>query len=277
VPGSLSSLAIGDFSRATHLSIKTLRYYHRVQLLEPAQVDPDTGYRRYTTDQIPVAQVIRRFRDLEMPIEQIHAVLSAPDMTARNRLIADHLSRLEQDLARTQQAVASLRDLLADPSAAAPVSHRRVDATPAAAVSDTVGLGDLLLWFLGALGELYATLDARGVAASGSAGGIYATELFAEERGEATVFVPTAAEVQRLGRVVPFTVPAAELAVITHAGSHADVDRAYGALATYVSSHALQVDGPIREYYLVGRHDTADEAAWRTEICWPIFSTGVPA
>ena len=274
MPGSLSSLTIGDFSRATHLSIKTLRYYHRVQLLEPAQVDPDTGYRRYTTDQIPVAQVIRRFRDLEMPIEQIHAVLRAPDMTARNRLIADHLSQLEQDLARTQQAVVSLRDLLADPSAAAPVSHRRVDATMAAAVSDTVGVSDLLPWFLGALGELYATLDARGVAASGPAGGIYATELFAEERGEATVFVPTAAEVQSLGRVAPFTVPAAELAVITHAGSHAEVDRAYGALATYVSSHALQIDGPIREYYLVGRHDTADEAAWRTEICWPIFSTG---
>lgn len=277
MPGSLSSLTIGDFSRATHLSIKTLRYYHRVELLEPAQVDPDTGYRRYTTDQIPVAQVIRRFRDLEMPIEQIQAVLRAPDLTARNRLIADHLSQLEQDLARTQQAVASLRDLLADPSAAAPVSHRRVDARMAAAVSNTVGVGDLLPWFLGALGELYASLDARGVAASGPAGGIYATELFAEERGEATVFVPTAAEVQRLGRVAPFTVPAAELAVITHAGSHADVDRAYGALATYVSSHALQVDGPIREYYLVGRHDTADEAAWRTEICWPIFSTGVPA
>jgi DNA-binding transcriptional MerR regulator len=180
VPGSLSSLTIGDFSRATHLSIKTLRYYHRVQLLEPAQIDPDSGYRRYTTDQIPVAQVIRRFRDLEMPIEQIQAVLRAPDLTARNRLIADHLSQLEQDLARTQQAVASLRDLLADPSVAAPVSHRRVDATLAAAVSDTVGVGDLLPWFLGALGELYATLDARGVTASGPAGGIYATALFAE-------------------------------------------------------------------------------------------------
>jgi DNA-binding transcriptional MerR regulator len=269
-------VSIGDFSRMTHLSIKALRFYHDQGLLEPARIDPFTGYRFYEPGQVPVAQVIRRFRDLEMPIEQIQAVLGTPDLTVRNRLIADHLSRLEQDLARTQQAVASLRDLLADPSAAAPVSHRRVDATMAAAVSDTVGVGDLLPWFLGALGELYATLDARGVAASGPAGGIYATELFAEERGEATVFVPTAAEVQGLGRVAPFTVPAAELAVITHAGSHADVDRAYGALAAYVSSHALQVDGPIREYYLVGRHDTADEGAWRTEICWPIFSTGAP-
>jgi effector-binding domain-containing protein len=72
-------------------------------------------------------------------------------------------------------------------------------------------------------------------------------------------------------------VPAAELAVILHTGSYADADRAYGALAAYVTDHALQVDGPIREYYLVGRHDTPDESAWRTEIGWPIFSTGVAA
>jgi MerR family regulatory protein len=59
-----ASLSIGDFSRATHLSVKTLRHYHRLGLLEPADIDPGTGYRRYTVDQIPPAQVIRRFRDL---------------------------------------------------------------------------------------------------------------------------------------------------------------------------------------------------------------------
>ena len=270
-------MAIGDFSRATHMSIKTLRHYHRVGLLEPADVDPDTGYRRYTTGQIPTAQVIRRFRDLDMPIDDIRAVLRAPDLRTRNQLISAHLARLEEGLARTQEAVASLRDLLADPSAVAPVSHRRVEATTAAAITGVVGAGDLLPWFLGALGELYATLEARGVPASGPPGGVYATELFAEERGETTVFVPTAAEIQPLGRVTPFVVPAAELAVIVHPGSHADADRAYGALAGYVTSHALGVEGPIREYYLVGRHDTQDERAWRTEIGWPIFSTGAAA
>ena len=272
-----AALTIGDFSRATHLSVKTLRHYHHVGLLAPADVDADTGYRRYTTDQIPTAQVIRRFRDLDMPLDQIHAVLAAPDLRARNELISAHLASLEQNLARTQSAVASLRELLTGPSAVAPVSHRRVDATMAAAVSAVVTMGDLLPWYLGALGELHATLEARGVRASGPAGGIYAGELFADERGEATVFVPTATEVQRLGRVEPVVVPAAELAVIVHPGSLADVDRAYGALAAYVASHALRVDGPIREYYLVARQDTADENAWRTEICWPIFSTGAAA
>jgi DNA-binding transcriptional MerR regulator len=272
-----AALTIGDFSRATHLSVKTLRHYHRVGLLAPADVDADTGYRWYTTDQIPTAQVIRRFRDLNMPLEHIHAVLRAPDLQARNELISAHLASLEQDLARTQSAVASLRDLLAGPSAAAPVSHRRVGATMTAAVTAVIAMGDLVPWYLGALAELRATLEARGMRVSGPAAGIFAGELFTDERGQATVFVATATEVPRLGRVEPLVVPAAELAVIEHPGSLADVDRAYGTLAAYVASHELRLDGPIREYYLVDRQDTADEKEWRTEICWPIFSTGKAA
>jgi DNA-binding transcriptional MerR regulator len=81
-------------SLATHLTVKTLRHYHETGLLEPAQIDPRTGYRRYTTEQIQVAQIIRRFRDLDMSLNQIRAVLSAPDVRARNELIGAHLKRL---------------------------------------------------------------------------------------------------------------------------------------------------------------------------------------
>ncbi len=87
-----SSLSISDFARATHLSVKTLRHYHQIGLLEPADVDPGTGHRRYTTEQIPSAQVIRRFRALDMPLEQIRAVMAAPDLATRNEPIAGHLS-----------------------------------------------------------------------------------------------------------------------------------------------------------------------------------------
>jgi DNA-binding transcriptional MerR regulator len=267
------SLTIGDFSRATFLSVKTLRHYHRVGLLEPSDVDPVTGYRRYTSKQIPTAQVIRRFRDLDMPLEDIGSVLRAPDQTTRSQLIADHLTRLEQSLAGTQRAVASLRDLLEHPSPRAAIEHRRIAATPAAAITATVEVGDLGAWYQGAVGEIRATLAAQGMPADRSPGGIYAAELFSEERGEATVFVAVDSEVRPVGRVGPFTAPSTELAVITHIGSHADVDRSYGALATYVSEHTLAIEGPVREYYLVGRDDTSDERAWRTEIGWPIFDT----
>ena len=54
-------------------------------------MNPDTGYRYYAGDQIPTAQVIRRLRDLEMPVAEVKAVLDAPDTAARNALIAAHL------------------------------------------------------------------------------------------------------------------------------------------------------------------------------------------
>jgi len=277
-----ASLPIGDFSRATHMSIKTLRHYHRVGLLEPADVDQFSGHRRYTTDQIPTAQVIRRFRELDMPIDEIRGVLAATDVTARNELIAEHLSRLEEGLARTQKAVSTLRDLLG--GAASPdrpaISHRSVTATSAAAITSVIDMSDAGPWFQGALGELRATLSAQGLPATGAPGGIYAADLFTSERGRATVFIGCAGEVRPVGRVEAVVVPPAELAVIVHHGSHDDIDRSYGALATHVTQHALAVEGPVREYYLSGLLDTPDESAWRTEIGWPIFQTrpaGSPA
>src|SRR5262249_50742876 len=98
-------------------------------------------------------------------------------------------------------------------------------------------------------------------------------ELFAEARGQATVFLPCADRLRSTGRVRGLLVPGVELATIVHAGSHAGLDRAYGSLATYVARHALAVDGPIREYYLAGPLHTADEPAWRPEVGWPIFQT----
>jgi DNA-binding transcriptional MerR regulator len=267
-------LSIGDFARATHASVKMLRHYHEIGLLEPADVDPDTGYRRYTPDQIPTAQVIRRFRDLDMPLDRIRAVLAAEDLDTRNRLIAEHLDTLQTNLAQTMSAVSSLQDLLDAQASSEPagIASRHVRETPAAAISETVGTEDIGAWYRGALGELHATLAAQAIRAAGPPGGIYANELFTDERGAATVFIPCVGELRATGRVAFTVVPAVELAIIVHAGDR-DIDRSYGALAAYVARHALAVDGPIREYYLVGSHDTPDETVWRTEIGWPIFRT----
>jgi DNA-binding transcriptional MerR regulator len=269
------SLTIGDFARATHLSVKALRYYHSVGVLMPGNVDPITGYRRYRTGQIAVAQIIRRFRGLDMPIEDIQALLAAPDVAIRSKVIATHLDRLEALLERTQQATASLRDLLQAqaPPPLADLAHLSVPATTVAAITETIYIRDAEAWYQGALGELHASLDSQGVRASGPAGGIYSNDIFTEENGAATVFLPCNVPFRATGRIVPLVVPPAELAIATHAGPHAGIDRVYGALAAYVADHALSVEGAIREYYLVDRHATSDSSQWLTQIGWPIFRT----
>jgi DNA-binding transcriptional MerR regulator len=121
-----------------------LRHYHQVGLLEPATVNPDTGYRYYSGAQIPAAQVIRRLRDLEMPVADVKAVLAAPDARARNSLIAAHLGRLEAELARTRSGVDSLRNLLDQPDPASEIVHRGVPPAAAIGIQQVVDRADLL-------------------------------------------------------------------------------------------------------------------------------------
>lgn len=265
-------LTIGDFSQITHLSVKTLRRYHEAGLLEPDAVDPHSGYRYYTTAQVPTAQVIRRFRDLGMPVREIGAVLATDEPEARSALIAEHLARLEDRLDQTRAAVSSLRRLLEPTVPPVAVELRAVPAVTVAAIGATVGLAEVLDWYAGAMAELERTLRARRLPPAGPCGGLYDNALFTEERGDAVVFVPVA-EPPDEGRVHPFVVPAAELAVTVHDGPHDDIDVSYGSLGTYVTEHALAVAGPVREYYLVGPRDTGEAASWRTEIGWPVFRT----
>jgi DNA-binding transcriptional MerR regulator/effector-binding domain-containing protein len=271
-----SRVTIGDFSRASHLSVKTLRHYHEVGLLEPNQIDPDNGYRYYTEDQIPLAQVIRRLRGLQMPVADVRAVLSTADLEARNGLIVEHLNRLEAELARTRTAVGELRRLLERPERERPIEHRSVPPTPAIAIDESVDRDDILPWWQGALGELQATALAQGLSTTGPCGGLYAGEIFQHGRGQATVFLPVSGSVRTVGRVVSLVIPAAELAVMRHDGALENIDLTYGELGGYVMRHEIGVDGPLRENYLRGFLDSDDPGQWETEIAWPIFRSDPP-
>ena len=259
-------LSIGEFSRLTHLSVRTLRRYHDAGLLEPATVDDATGYRYYAADQIPAAQVIARLRELDVPLPDVRRILRTPEPRVRAQLVAEHLRRLESELDHTRAAVASLRRLLQPEPASLRVELRAVPATTVAAVEADVAQDEVLAWYAGAMAEL----DAAVRAPAGAAGGLYDNALFEDGRGHVLVYRP-AADPPRSGRVHPVTLPAVELAVTTHAGDHDDIDVTYGELGSWVVANALAVAGPVRESYLVGPRDTPDPATWRTEIGWPVF------
>ena len=268
-----ASLSIGEFSRATYLSVKTLRHYHEVGLLEPAHIDSSSGYRYYRPDQVGTAQIIRRLRDLEMPVERVKGVLDATDLRTREALIAAHLKDMEAQLERTAAAVTALRKLLEGPEGGAAIVYRTVPATRSLAISAVVTLDEVVAWWTGAFDELSDTLAAAGIRPAGSRGALFAQEIFERQRGEVVVFIPVAQPVLGAGRAQPVLIPATELAATVHYGEHDNVDRTYGALGRHVAEHALDVRTPVREYYLVGAEHTDNEHDWQTEIAWPIQRT----
>jgi DNA-binding transcriptional MerR regulator len=112
-------MVIGRFARLSGLSVGTLRHYDELGLLEPADVDGETGYRRYRPGQLPQARAIRRLRDLDMSLDQIRAVLASGDLD----LLKAHRARLEAQIWRHQRASYHLKrliegedDLMAEPT-----------------------------------------------------------------------------------------------------------------------------------------------------------------
>jgi DNA-binding transcriptional MerR regulator len=262
-------MTIGDFSRATRLSAKALRFYHRVGLLEPATVDPINRYRYYRTEQIDDARVIHHLRSLDMPVEEVLRALQAPDMDARNSIIADHLRRMEQRLAQTQSSVESLRRLLA-PEQASPIQieRREIPGTDAVVLRDTIDLIDLGTWFTTANADLDDALAQSGSLPLGPRAGLWSTELFLDERGDCAVFqaVRPGSSPPRDGHAVLEWLPAMHLAIATHAGNDATIGEVYADLGAYVAEHGIGAPGPVRESYLSGT--PGGEAI--TEIGWPI-------
>jgi DNA-binding transcriptional MerR regulator len=266
-------VTIGDFSRMTYLSVKSLRHYHGIGLLEPASVDPETGYRMYRPEQVPTAQVIRRLRDLDMSLSDVRAVLGAKDVDTRNAIIAEHLLRMERQLEATQKAVSSLRVLLEQDQAPIEVEYRLTPAQDVIALRARVAMDDLDQWWPDAFDELHAALAGCGADRVGPDGMLYYSEFFTEDYGETVAFIPLAGGSRSSDRVERIHLPATELAVTLHRGRFDDLDKTYGALGTFVSERAIGVEGPIRENYLITADNTPDESRHRTEVCWPVFRT----
>lgn len=91
-------LTISTFARAVELPTSALRYYDEAGLLLPAEVDPRTGYRYYTPELERRAHLIRRMREIGVPVETMRLVLDSPAGQAAEILrgFVDGLSRQVQ-------------------------------------------------------------------------------------------------------------------------------------------------------------------------------------
>lgn len=66
---------IGDFSKISRISVKTLRYYHEIDLLWPSHIDDDTGYRFYDESCLNTAYRINLLKGLNFSLKEIKNIL----------------------------------------------------------------------------------------------------------------------------------------------------------------------------------------------------------
>jgi DNA-binding transcriptional MerR regulator len=139
---------IGTFSQLTGVTVKALRFYDRMGLLKPAEVDRFTGYRYYTVTQIDRLNRILALKDLGLSLEEIGRVLcenpSPAEIRGMLRLKQAQLRQtIDEEQARLQRVEARLRQIeregqlpthevvIREVGAQRVLSHREVLACPA--------------------------------------------------------------------------------------------------------------------------------------------------
>ncbi|MEU9957109.1 MerR family transcriptional regulator [Streptomyces sp. NPDC050982] len=107
----MEMLTIGTFAKASRLSPKALRLYDELELLRPARVDPETGYRYYAPEQLEQARLVAWLRRLGMPLAGIREVC-ALEPAAAAREIRAFWARIESETATRRDLAAFLVDHL---------------------------------------------------------------------------------------------------------------------------------------------------------------------
>jgi DNA-binding transcriptional MerR regulator/effector-binding domain-containing protein len=272
-------LRIGAFSRASSLSVKALRFYHEIGLLVPAVVDPTNGYRSYAVEQLVDATVVRRLRDLDVPVEDVRTVLQARDPEVTRKVLHEHRAALEERVRSMQDALEELYEGVETPELLTGVHERHEPARVVLQVHGRAPADQLDGVLFDAVTLLSDALRSSGAVALGPLGGNYPTQL--DDEQDVDFFVPVAdaglldADARRRGVRVA-TLPAVRAAVLVHQGPYETLGQSYLALGAWVAAHDQPEDTVVREHYLVSPFDTADPAEWQTEIVWPLRNGPLP-
>ena len=91
-------LPIGKMAKANRISIATLRLYDQMDLLQPAYIDPETGYRYYDIRQTSRLDIIRYMRDLDLSLSDIHDILQQEDITLIEEKLIEKNNQIHQQL-----------------------------------------------------------------------------------------------------------------------------------------------------------------------------------
>ncbi|MFE3176633.1 MerR family transcriptional regulator [Amycolatopsis sp. NPDC059090] len=104
-------LTIGAFARRCGLTASALRFYADSGLVRPIRVDEESGYRYYSPGQVSAALLVRRLREIGLPLERVGAVLAAEPADAA-RIIDDHVAGLVSQVQQARETATAVKATL---------------------------------------------------------------------------------------------------------------------------------------------------------------------
>lgn len=265
--------AIGEFSRLAQVTVKTLRLYDELGLLPPARVDAQTGYRYYSSAQLPRLNRILVLKDLgfdlaaigrllerDLPVAELRGMLALRQEEQRAAVAAEtlRLRRVELALAELERTP-ELMEILVKTGKAQWLASVR------ATIPNYQSVGQLC-------GQVFAALGAKAFKATPIA--IWHDVEYRESDVDAEAGVLLDSPLEVPAPLLCRELPAVEVAAYLHRGSYQALPGAYQRLSRWIEASGWRIAGPAREVYLhVGYPVRQDDETYLTEIQFPVERT----
>lgn len=261
-------LKIGEFSKLSHLTVKALRFYEKKGLLIPETVDEWTGYRFYETRQLEDAAKIKAYRQLDLSIDEIKAVMDGADVKA---VLAKKVRDLQSQREEIDVRLSIIKTILEDESMKYQVT---VKETPSAIVyyaETTLEKYSDAMEFIPKCGEECRKLNPNLKCTNPP---YEFCEYLDGEYKETNIRIRHSEAVEKTGKeseLIKFReIPAAKVLSILHKGAYEQIGEAYAFIMKYADDNGYKVAGLARECYIDGIWNKESVEDWLTEIQLPV-------
>jgi effector-binding domain-containing protein len=270
---------IGDFSKLSLVTVKTLRYYDEIGLLKPVNVDRFTSYRYYSAEQLPRLNYIVALKNLGLSLEEIGTLVNNSLTTAQMREVfilkrAELQRRVAEEQQRLDQVEKLLRQI--EKEGTMPdyqITIKKLDPQLIASIHQILptysDVGPLY-------GEIYKHLGKKWVfKPAGQPMMICHDEEYKEHDVDVEVAVPIGKKIAETDRIKVYELPGVEEAACTvHKGPYDTIGEAYNALMGWIESNGYEIAGPDRELYFTDPNKVKDPSKYVTEVQLPVKKAG---
>ena len=268
-------LKIGDFSKLSRISIRMLRHYDEIGLLEPKRIDDFTGYRYYLAEQLPVAGRIAALRDMGFGLSAIGEILSSyGDARALEEFLSAQRAQVQAELNESQQ-----RLLYLDTA----IQRLRKDET---AMNYTVTMKNMPQRYVASLRQVIPAYNQEGMlwqmlmqetapqqlqpAEECNSLAIFHDDGYKEGQVDVEVQLSVKGSYQNTEHVIFKTEPAIQVASATYQGGYEQLTAVNRSVANWVQDNGYDFDGLFFCIYHVGPHQTQNPDEFVTEVCYRV-------
>ncbi len=270
-----SLLKIGEFARLGNVSIATLRYYDQWNLLKPNALDPDTGYRYYSLDQLPRLHRIVVLKELGFALEHI-ALLLEKDLSLEHlqgmfqMQYTQTLQMIEKEQARLLRIAARLRHIEQEGTMPTyDIRLKSVDPLLVASIREIIPLGADLARSYPKLADY---LQQHSIRPSLSTIRLLYSQYqwYDNEMGiDIETAIPLSIEIPATEHINIRTLNGSLMAYTLHSGSDIALGQAHSALHHWIHENRYKLVGPPRQIHLQ-RANNITQSAHITEIQFPV-------